>query len=319
MLALSGGRILDMFLEVKGLSKEFPVEFSLLGKPKRFLKALVDVSFSVKRREIFSIVGESGSGKSTIARVICGIYSPSRGQVLFKDSPLNNDRLREIQMVFQDPDASLDPRKKVKFLIEEGLRIHRIGEKLERNTKVREILSSVGLAEEVLHKYPHELSGGQKQRVAIARSIVLEPQLLILDEPTSALDVSVQAQILNLLLELQQKNDLTYIFITHDLKLVTHLSDNVMVMYLGHVMEMGPAADVIENPIHPYTKALLNSVPEPGVKKITEAISGEMPSPIDPPPGCPFVTRCPVAFDKCRSKPELCEVENRVVRCHLYK
>lgn len=309
-----------MLLRVEKLYKLFPVEFSIFGKPTRFLKALQDVSFEVEEGSIFSIVGESGSGKSTIARILSGIYKPTSGKIFYKDQPLKDPaKNRDIQMVFQDPDASLNPRKTVSFIIEEGLRIHKIGNKKDRKRLVLETLKSVGLTEEVLEKYPHQLSGGQKQRVAIARSLVLKPKLLILDEPTSALDVSVQAQILNLLFELKERYQLTYILITHDLKIVHHLSDYTMVLYLGQVMEMGKTEEIIQRPLHPYTKALLEAVPKVGENNLSGfSLKGEIPSPLNPPEGCAFKTRCPMYFEKCDQKPELVSFANRKVRCHLY-
>ncbi|MEJ5228681.1 MAG: oligopeptide/dipeptide ABC transporter ATP-binding protein [Pseudothermotoga sp.] len=309
-----------MLLKVEKLSKSFAVEFSVLGKPTRFLKALQDISFEVETGSIFSIVGESGSGKSTIARILSGIYKPTSGKIFYNDQPLENpSKIRDIQMVFQDPDTSLDPRKTISFIIEEGLRVYKMGSKEDRKKLVVETINSVGLTEEVLLKYPHQLSGGQKQRVAIARSLVLKPKLLILDEPTSALDVSVQAQILNLLIELKEKYQLTYILITHDLKIVNHLSDYTMVMYLGQVMEMGKTDVVIQNPLHPYTKALLESVPKPGVNNLSRfSLKGEIPSPLNPPEGCAFKTRCPLYFEKCDQKPEFVDFDSRKVKCHLY-
>ncbi|MGJ8455683.1 ABC transporter ATP-binding protein [Pseudothermotoga sp. U03pept] len=310
-----------MLLRVENLSKSFPVEFSVFGKPTKFLRALYEVSFEVEAGSIFSIVGESGSGKSTIARILSGIYKASGGQIFYNEKPLEDpSKNRDIQMVFQDPDTSLDPRKTVSFIVEEGLRIQNTVSKRERRRLVLDIVRSVGLTEEVLVKYPHQLSGGQKQRVAIARSLVLKPKLLILDEPTSALDVSVQAQILNLLVELKERYQLTYILITHDLKIVNHLSDHTMVMYLGQIMEIGRTEDIIHKPLHPYTKALLESVPKPGLDNLSKfSIKGEIPSPLNPPKGCPFKTRCPLCFERCQEKPELVDLDNRKVRCHLYK
>jgi oligopeptide/dipeptide ABC transporter ATP-binding protein len=306
-------------LRVENLSKEFPVEFDVFGRPVKFLRAVQDVSFTVEENTVFSIVGESGSGKSTIARILCGIHKPTTGSIQFMGTPLKGWGHREIQMVFQDPDSSLDPRKTVLFSIEEGLRIHRIGNKEERRRLVIETLKAVGLTEDVLSKYPHQLSGGQKQRVAIARCLVLKPKLLILDEPTSALDVSVQAQILNLLMELKREFSLTYILITHDLKIVYHLSDYTMVMYLGQIMEMGQTERIIQEPMHPYTKALVAAIPAVGTDSLKDfSLKGEIPSPLNPPKGCPFKTRCDFAFEKCNERPPLIDFRGRKVRCHLY-
>ncbi len=307
-----------MLLRVENLYKDFPVEFSIFGKPTRFLRAVQGVSFEVEKGSIFSIVGESGSGKSTIARILSGIYKPSSGKIFYEGRPFENRKNRDIQMVFQDPDTSLDPRKTVLFIVEEGLRIYRISNKSERRKLVTNTIISVGLTEDVLKKYPHQLSGGQKQRVAIARSLILKPKLMILDEPTSALDVSVQAQILNLLMEIKEKYGLTYIFITHDLKVVNHISDQTMVMYLGQIMEIGKTEYIMQEPLHPYTKGLMESVPKIGTSFVDFSIKGEIPSPLNPPEGCVFRTRCPMAFKKCFEKPELVEVRGRKVRCHLY-
>lgn len=306
-----------MILRVENLSKEFAIEFDILGRPVKFLRAVQDVSFTVKEKSVFSIVGESGSGKSTIARILCGIYKPTTGSIHFMGSPLK--RSGQIQMVFQDPESSLDPRKTILFSIEEGLRIHRVANREERKKLVYETLRAVGLTEDVLWKYPHQLSGGQKQRVAIARCLVLKPKLLILDEPTSALDVSVQAQILNLLIDLKQSYSLTYILITHDLKIAYHISDQTMVMYLGQIMEMGETQKILEEPLHPYTKALVAAIPTLETDKLKDfSLKGEIPSPLNPPEGCPFRTRCDFAFSKCSEKPPLIDFRGRKVRCHLY-
>ena len=313
-------------LEIKDLKVYFPIKDKLFGKPEKFIKAVDGVSFYVERGETFGIVGESGSGKSTIAMTILGVHRKTDGEILFKGRVIESKEdfkfvRKKVQIVFQDPEASLDPRKKIKHIVREGLDIYRIGSKDERNEKVKEVISKVGLTEEALDKYPHELSGGQKQRVGIARALVLEPELLILDEPTSSLDVSVQAQILNLLMDLQERLSLTYIFISHDLKVVEHIADRVMIMYLGKIMEMGSAQDILLKPLHPYTKALLSSVPLPDPKrrKDEEVFEGEVPSPLDPPRGCPFKARCKYAMDICDEPPKPVRVNDRLIFCHLYK
>ena len=313
-------------LEIKDLKVYFPIKDKLFGKPEKFIKAVDGVSFYVERGETFGIVGESGSGKSTIAMTILGVHRKTDGEILFKGRTIESKEdfkfvRKKVQIVFQDPEASLDPRKRIKHIVREGLDIYRIGSKDERNEKVREVISKVGLTEEVLDKYPHELSGGQKQRVGIARALVLEPELLILDEPTSSLDVSVQAQILNLLMDLQERLSLTYIFISHDLKVVEHIADRVMIMYLGKIMEMGTAQDILLKPLHPYTKTLLSSVPLPNPKrkKDEEVFEGEIPSPLDPPRGCPFKTRCKYTMDICDEPPKPVRVNDRLIFCHLYK
>jgi len=313
-------------LEIKDLKVYFPIKDKLFGKPEKFIKAVDGVSFYVEKGETFGIVGESGSGKSTIAMTILGVHRKTDGEILFKGRVIESKEdfkfvRKKVQIVFQDPEASLDPRKRIKHIVREGLDIYRIGSKDERNEKVREVISKVGLTEEVLDKYPHELSGGQKQRISIARALVLEPELLILDEPTSSLDVSVQAQILNLLMDLQERLSLTYIFISHDLKVVEHIADRVMIMYLGKIMEMGSAQDILLKPLHPYTKTLLSSVPLPNPKrkKDEEVFEGEIPSPLDPPRGCPFKTRCKYTMDICDEPPKPVKVNDRLIFCHLYK
>ena len=310
-------------LEVKNLSKKFPIGERLFGAPRHWLHAVKEVDFVVPTGSVFGFVGESGSGKSTISNIISGVHRPTEGEILFQGRRLSqsqsqNDR-RSIQMVFQDPETSLDPRKTVLFLIGEGLALHRIGTKEERVGKVEAILVSVGLSSEALHKYPHELSGGQRQRVAVARALVLRPELLVLDEPTSALDVSVQAQILNLFMELQRAFSLTYIFITHDLKIVSHFADHIAVLYLGRIVETGPVSEVVDRPRHPYTKALLASVPDLGKPLDREPIKGEIPSPLNPPTGCAFRTRCPEATDFCLTPPEYKNFSQSRVLCHFAK
>ncbi|RKX40794.1 MAG: dipeptide ABC transporter ATP-binding protein [Thermotogae bacterium] len=313
-------------LEIKDLKVYFPIKDKLFGKPEKFIKAVNGVSFHVKKGETFGIVGESGSGKSTIAMTILGIHRKTGGEIVFKGKTIESKEdfkflRKKVQIVLQDPEASLDPRKKIKYIVREGLDIYKIATKDERNKRVKEVILKVGLTEEVLNKYPHELSGGQKQRVSIARALVLEPELLILDEPTSSLDVSVQAQILNLLMDLQERLALTYIFISHDLKVVEHIADRVMIMYLGKIMEMGSAQDILLEPLHPYTKALLSSVPLPDPKrrKDEEVFEGEVPSPLDPPRGCPFKTRCKYAMDICDEPPKPVRMNDRLIFCHLYK
>ena len=304
-------------LDVRNLSKRFPVGERFLFAPSRWLHAVRGVDFSVREGSVFGFVGESGSGKSTIANLIAGVCPPTEGEIRFKGDPIpwGGRGHRSVQMVFQDPETSLDPRKNVRFQIAEGLMLRGEGER-ERESRVRAMLDAVGLRDDVLPKYPHELSGGQKQRVAVARALILRPELLILDEPTSALDVSVQAQILNLFMELQRDLKLTYIFITHDLKTVSHFADDIAVLYLGRVVEEGPVADVVDRPSHPYTKALLDSVPELGRPLLREPVRGEIPSPLSPPSGCAFRTRCPHAEPLCLAPPPYRNEGRKRVLCH---
>lgn len=312
--------VVKNLLEVKKLNKKFPVGERLFGSPRHWLHAVRDVDFEVPEGSVFGFVGESGSGKSTVANLISGVHRPDGGEILFRGRPLQIRKSpagrRGIQMVFQDPETSLDPRKTVRFLVGEGLAIHGIGTGAERGRTVEETLSSVGLSSECLHKYPHELSGGQRQRVAVARALVLRPELLLLDEPTSALDVSVQAQILNLFMDLQRRFSLTYIFITHDLKIVSHFADRIAVLYLGSVVESGSAAEVVDRPKHPYTRALLDSVPDPGKPLNREPIRGEIPSPLNLPSGCAFRTRCPQAREICQTPPAYITTATGKVLCH---
>ncbi|WP_347713384.1 ABC transporter ATP-binding protein [uncultured Fretibacterium sp.] len=304
-------------LEVRNLSKKFPVGERFFFAPPRWLHAVRGVDFSIRPGSVFGFVGESGSGKSTIANLIAGVYPPTEGEILLKGLPVHREKRghRSVQMVFQDPETSLDPRKTVRFQISEGLMLR--GETArERTEKVCAMLEAVGLRDDVLHKYPHELSGGQKQRVAVARALVLRPELLILDEPTSALDVSVQAQILNLFMDLQRSFNLTYLFITHDLKTISHFADDIAVLYLGRIVEEGPVSDVVDHPSHPYTRALLNSVPELGRALLRAPIRGEIPSPLSPPSGCAFRTRCPHAESRCLAPPPYRNEGKKRVLCH---
>ena len=291
------------------------------------VKAVDDVSFSVAKGETVGLVGESGCGKSTIGRVIMNLIEPTDGRLLFEDRnifelPRAEQRAlrRKMGIVFQDPYSSLNPRMNVLQIVGEPLVVHH---KLKRNglrEKVVELLEQVGLKPEQINRYPHQFSGGQRQRLGIARALALGPKFLILDEPTSALDVSVQAQVLNLIKKLQAANALTYLFITHDLNVVRHIADRVMVMYLGKLVEEGTVADIFERPLHPYTRALLSANPEidPNLRGERTLLEGDVPSPADPPPGCSFHTRCPLAESVCREiEPELRQIGDRNVSCHL--
>lgn len=318
-----------ILLEVKNLKQYFP-----LGR-KSVVKAVDDVSFHIYEGETFGLVGESGSGKSTTGRTIIRLYDPTGGEVIFDDKVISNKKLpkddkvyvnKHMQMIFQDPMACLNPRMTVMDIIAEGLDIHGLCKsKEERTQRVYELLRTVGLNEQHANRYPHEFSGGQRQRIGIARALAVEPKFIIADEPISALDVSIQAQVVNLLRKLQKENGLTYLFIAHDLSMVKHISTHIGVMYLGQMVEKGPADDVYMNPKHPYTKALLSAVPipDPKVAKANKRIvlEGDIPSPIDPPPGCRFKGRCKDAMKVCSEiNPELKEVEpGHFVACHLYK
>lgn len=297
-------------LQVKNLQKYYPVRTSL-GKTKAYIKAVEDLSFDIYEGETFGLVGESGCGKSTAGRTLLKLVEPTNGEVIYQDedifklkkSSLKHVR-KELQMIFQDPHTSLDPRKKVGYSIEESLAIHKIGSKQKRKRLALDILKKVGFNEEHYYRYPHEFSGGQRQRIGIARSLVLQPKLIICDEPVSALDVSIQAQIVNLLKSLQKELNLSYVFISHDLSVVRHIADKVGVMYLGNLVEQASTEELFSDPLHPYTKSLISAVPllNPESKREKIAIQGEIPSPLNPPSGCVFHTRCPFAFERCKTE-----------------
>lgn len=309
-------------LEVKNLKKYFKT-------PKGMLHAVDDVTFSIEQGKTLGIVGESGCGKSTAGRAILRLIEPTDGNVYFEGEDLvqlNNQQMRErrekMQIIFQDPFSSLDPRKTVSQIIEEPLRINKIiKNKFERLAKVLDLMALVGLSERYVNTYPHELDGGTRQRIGIARALAMNPKFIVCDEPVSALDVSIQAQIMNLLKELQEKMGLTYIFITHDLSVVNHFSDDIAVMYLGKLVEKAPSEELFRNPLHPYTQALLSAIPTPTLKKNKERIilRGEITSPIEPEPICRFANRCIHVMDRCKLEcPELKEVGNdKFVSCFL--
>lgn len=314
-------------VQVKNLKKYFRVGH------KQLLKAVDDVSFSIKRGETFGLVGESGCGKTTCGRCILRVYDITGGQIFFDGQEVNTlsghelqDFRRRAQMIFQDPYASLDPRMTVDDIISEGLNVHykNLSSK-EKHDRVSELLLSVGLNSEHGARFPHELSGGQRQRIGIARALALKPDFIVCDEPISALDVSIQAQIVNLLIKLQREKDLTYLFISHDLSMVKHISDRIGVMYLGRLVEVCENQRLYSHPLHPYTQALISAipVPDPDRKGLIGQIKleGEVPSPINTPPGCKFAGRCPYATERCRqADPELREVEKgHYVACVLYE
>ena len=298
-------------LEVKNLKKYF-------SSPKGTVHAVDDVSFGIEQGQTVGIVGESGCGKTTLGRVILHLADITSGKMIFKGEDITDAKgaklseLRgKMQIIFQDPYSSLDPRMYVGKLIAESLKNRHLGN-AETDRKVKEVMDTVGIAQRLYYSYPHELDGGLRQRVVIARALALDPEFIVCDEPVSALDVSIQAQVLNLLLDLQKEKNLTYMFITHDLSVVRYISDEICVMYLGQMVEKGPAEELFTAPLHPYTKALLAAVPQPvytGKRKSKEVIHGEVTSPINPPPGCRFFMRCPFATDNCRQEQEFTEYQ----------
>ena len=315
-------------LEVKGLKKYFPVR-GALGTTVQEVKAVNDVSFTLYRGETFGLVGESGCGKSTLGRTILRLTEPTEGEAIYEGADIfamSSAELikarQDLQMVFQDPYSSLNPRKRIGTTLEEALKIHKIGTKEERSDRVLNILNRVGLQADHYYRYPHEFSGGQRQRVGIARALTMDPKLIVCDEPVSALDVSIQSQIINLLKELQNELGLTFLFIAHDISVVRYISDRIGVMYLGQMVEQAETDDIFEDPRHPYTQALLSSVPVPSIAPRKERIvlEGELPSPLNPPSGCVFHTRCPLAKPECKTEvPVVKEVTpGHQVACHLY-
>ncbi|MED4989428.1 dipeptide ABC transporter ATP-binding protein [Parageobacillus toebii] len=319
----------EPLLQVKGLKKYFPITGGVFGKKIGEVKAVDDVTFTVYKGETLGIVGESGCGKSTTGRMLLRLIEPTEGSIVFEGkevTKLSKSELRkmrrDMQMIFQDPFASLNPRHTVEKILEEPLVVHGIGSKEERKKRVQEMLEIVGLGRYHAKRYPHQFSGGQRQRIGIARALMTNPKLIIADEPVSALDVSIQAQVLNLLEDLQKEFGLTYIFIAHDLGVVRHISDRVGVMYLGRLVELADSDQLYESPKHPYTKALLSAVPipDPEYKKESQLLSGDLPNPANPPQGCAFHTRCNACMDICKQKrPEMKEVEKgHYVACHLY-
>ena len=311
-------------LECKNVGCTFMIGKGILS-PKKPLRAVDDVSLKINRGQVFAVVGESGCGKTTLARMLLGLLEPTDGEIYLDGQPISEVRSdvisRKVQPVFQDPYSSLNPRKTIESIISLPLRVHDIGTKESRIDRVSELMHLVGLPSRLIHSYPNQLSGGQRQRVAIARALIMEPGIIVCDEPTSALDVSVQAHILNLLQDLKDKFNLTYIFISHDLAVVEHLADWVAVMYLGRLIEFGSASEVLQNPLHPYTQALMESVLTPDPRKgLPEITFGRgLPNPLEPPSGCNFHPRCSKIIDGCDSKmPKLLPESDRLVECHLY-
>jgi oligopeptide/dipeptide ABC transporter ATP-binding protein len=303
----------EKLVQVRDLVKHFPVENS-----DDVVRAVDGISFDIFSGETLGLVGESGCGKSTVGRCMLRLYEPTSGEVFFENEDivkLGNKELqklrREMQIIFQDPYASLNPRLNILSIVSEPLKIHGIGNKSERRDRVADLLKKVGLDADYMFRYPHEFSGGQRQRIGIARALALNPKLIIADEPVSALDVSVQAQVVNLLQDLQGELGLTYLFISHGLAVVEHISNRVAVMYLGKIVEIAEGSELYDNPLHPYTKALLSAIPIPDPTKKRERIvlEGDVPTPINPPSGCHFRTRCPFAIEECSQiEPELREI-----------
>lgn len=318
-------------IEVKGLKKYFPVKKGLFNKTPSYVKAVDDVSFTINKGETLGLVGESGCGKTTTGRTIIKLYEPTDGQIIYDGvdiAKFNEKQMipyrRKMQMIFQDPYASLNPRMTVGDIISEPIMIHNLMDKKAAQERVQYLLNRVGLNSEHANRYPHEFSGGQRQRIGIARALAVEPEFIIADEPISALDVSIQAQVVNMLEDLQEDLGLTYLFVAHDLSMVKHISTRIGVMYLGKMVELAESNELYSKPLHPYTQALLSAIPIPdpdeAASKKRIVLEGEIPSPIDPPKGCRFAGRCKYATEKCREvTPELKDVGGgHMVACHLY-
>ena len=321
----------DIVLRVEHLKKYYPVSGGFLSRGNKFVKAVDDVSFQIRRGETFGLVGESGCGKSTLGKALIRLHEPTSGEVWLNGvniAALSNRDFapyrRQIQIVFQDPSASLNPRHTIEAILAEPFIVHGIykNDRAQMKKEVERLMELVGLDTYMLNKYPHELSGGQKQRVGIARTLALKPDLIVQDEPVSALDVSIQAQIINLMVDLQKELGLSYLFISHNLNVVYQISDNVGVMYLGRMMEITPYQGLYKNPAHPYTKALLSAIPQPECQGESHRIilEGDIPSPVNPPAGCRFHTRCRECMECCRrEEPQLKEIApGHFVACHLY-
>lgn len=316
-------------LVVKNLKKYYPISKFALEKRRTYVKAVDDVSFNIKKGTTMGLVGESGCGKTTVGRTILRLHDVTGGEVYFDGKDLSKVPRRELrkmrprmQMIFQDPYSSLSPRMPIGEIIGEAVKAHNIVPKSEYRSHILKVMRDCGLQPEYFYRYPHEFSGGQRQRISIARAVALKPEFIICDEPLSALDVSIQAQIINLLMDLQEQYGYTYLFISHDLSVVEYISDTIAVMYLGNIMEMGDKNKIFKNPMHPYTKALLSAVPvsDPDVKMDRIILKGDIPSPVNPPSGCKFRTRCPDVMPICAEKAPVFKEyeEDHSVACHLY-
>jgi len=314
------------FFEIDSLKTWYPVKRGIFSKTVGFVKAVDDVSFSINQGETIGLVGESGCGKTSLGRTIMMLESPYDGDIRFMGQSIfsfqkkNKKKLRQkIQMIFQDPQSSLNPRMNILDIITEGIKNHGLLKTTPKKAATQ-ILKEVGLDSQAMFRYPHEFSGGQRQRISIARAISMQPELVICDEAVSALDVSVQAQIINLLMDLQERHDFSYIFISHDLSVVNHISNRVAVMYLGKIVEIGPTNKILQKPVHPYTKALIAAIPVPGKNRPEFVFQGSPPSPMNPPTGCRFHPRCPQKEKICQtSEPALKQVDGHYIACHLNK
>ena len=318
----------EPLLSVKNLKKYFPIRRGVLSRVAAHVKAVDDISFDINKGETLGLVGESGCGKTTAGRAVLRLVEPDAGTIRFDGIDLLSlggqdlrRRRRDMQIIFQDPYASLNPRMTIRSIVGEPFVIHGIANGSERDDQVADLLKTVGLDSSVINRYPHEFSGGQRQRIGIARALALKPKLIVADEPVSALDVSIQAQIINLLADLQQQFGLTYLFISHAIPVIEHISTRIGVMYLGKLVEVGTSAQICLAPKHPYTQALLSAVPipDPGAKKRRIVLTGDVPTPINPPTGCRFHTRCPIAVERCKiEEPPLRKLEDgRDAACHL--